>query len=221
MKTVCLFLTASLAIGCNSKDDSASDPSDWDDNRSNDTGHTYSGYWASDHFPLTPAVWTYANESMEDFMEVSVLATERVSGTEVATFQYVNVDEDNTLLFHIKWSSDSVNGIQIHGYTLSDASWVNFSQPLQIVERQSEPYASIGNTVDGHFYTSTFETYEACPNLWTENWNCMKVVISSEEPNAAPFLGTWHWATEYGTSLFKPEGAEHPWKLASHDWIPE
>ncbi len=218
MKTFYLLLTAFLAIGCNSKDDGSSD---WEGSSSNDSGHTDSGYLASDHFPLSPAVWTYVNES-EDFMiEASVVSTETVSGTEVATFEYVNVDEGNTLLFNIKWSSDSVNGIQIHGYTLSDASWVNFSQPLQIVERLVELNSSVESSVDGYAYSASFEAYENCPNLWTVDWNCMKVVITSEEPNAAPFLGTWHWAAEFGTSLFKPEGAEHPWQLASQEWIPE
>ena len=178
--------------------------------------YTYSGYVASDHFPLNPAIWTYANEGEEYMMEVSVLSTEKVSGTEVATFEYVNMDDNNSLLYSIKWSSDNSSGIQIHGYTLSDASWVNFSEPLQIVKRQGEPNSSVESNVDGYAYSASFESYEDCPNLWTQNWDCMKVVIASEETNTAPFLGTWHWATEYGTSLFQPEGAEHAWKLASH-----
>ena len=183
--------------------------------------YTYSGYWASDHFPLTPAVWTYTNEGddVDYMMEVSIIDTEQVDGTDIATFDYVNTDDNNALLYSIKWASDNYSGIQIHGYRLADGSWVNFSQPLQVVDRQGEPNSSIESNVDGYAYTTTFEAYEDCPNMWTENWQCMKVVITSEETNMAPFLGTWHWATEFGTSLFQPEGAEFPWKLTSHDWI--
>ena len=181
--------------------------------------YTYSGYWASDHFPLTPSTAEFMNEG-DDFdfsMEVSVGEVETSGGTKVATFNYMNKNDDNSLLYKIKWSSDNTDGIQVHGYYLDDG-WVNFSSPVQIVERQGEPNTSVTSDVDGSSYTATFEAYEACPNLWNKNWECMKVVISSDEDNPAPFLGTWHWATEYGTSRFQPVGTDYPWILEAHDW---
>jgi hypothetical protein len=50
----------------------------------------------------------------------------------------------------------------------------------------------------------------------------MKVVISSAaEDEVAPFVGTWHWATRYGASLFQPPGEDYPWTLVRADWTPE
>jgi len=181
--------------------------------------YTYSGYWASDHFPLTPSTADFMNEGDDnDFgMQVKVGETEDSGDTKVATFNYMNSNEDNALLYKIKWSSDNSDGIQIHGYYLNEG-WVNFSNPLQIVERQGEPGSTVTSEVDGTSYTASFEAYEACPNLWNENWDCMKVVISSDNDNPAPFLGTWHWATGFGTSRFQPVDTEYPWILEAHDW---
>ena len=185
------------------------------------TAYSYSGYWASKHFPITPAEWTYSNETEDYGMKVTVVSTEQENGTTVASFDYLNSDEDDALLYSIKWSSDDNNGIQVHGYALDDGSWVNFSSPVQIAERQVEPGDISETTVDNHSYVADFETYEDCKNVSAQSWTCMKVVISSDEANPAPFLGTWHWATEYGTSIFQPVDAETPWKLVTHELILE
>ena len=200
------------------------------------TAYTYSGYWTADHFPLGgEREWQYQNEGEDFLMGVKNISQETIGGDEVVTLNYTNQDA-NTLMYAIKWSADKGAPVKIHGYYLAEAiddggnedtglgtdavvgEWVNFSPPLALTERQGSPGDVTEGSGEGVDYISTFESYESCPNLWTQDWECMKVVIESSESAPAPFVGTWHWATEYGTSLFQPAGAEFAWRLTSYEW---
>ena len=202
--------------------------------------YTYSGYWTADHFPLGgERFWKYRNEAehLDYHMVVENVSRETVKGDEVVTLNYTNEDA-GALVYSIKWSADKGSAVKIHGYYLAESmagsddegddtgmgtdavvgSWVDFNPPLELTERQGSPGDVVKTTINGVDYVSTFDAYEACPNIWTQQWDCMKVVIESSESEPAPFVGTWHWATEYGTSLFQPAGEDYPWKLEEYDW---
>ena len=221
MSTIALF----TVIGCGS------------------AAYTYSGYWASNHFPIEDDwVWQYTNEAEDFLMDAATTGRETKNGNEVVTIDYTHSETGN-LLFSIKWSSDKSDGILVHGYyiappfsgeedddggddtgTSTDAAvgeWVLFSPPVALADKQAEAGDELTTTVDGITYVSTFEAYEDCPNLYASDWRCMKVVVSSDDDSSAPFEGTWHWAAEYGTSLFQPVGASFPWKLVGEpEWRP-
>ena len=199
--------------------------------------YTYSGYWASNHFPIEDNwTWDYTNEG-EDFLLRAETTNREANGeTEVVTIDY-KIKETNNLLYSIKWSSDKTDGIQIHGYYIAEpfagsgdddgggedtgsgtdavvGEWVLFSPPVKLASRQAEAGATIETSANGVTYESFFEAYEDCPNLYAIDWSCMKVTVTSDDDGAAPFEGTWHWAAEYGTSLFQPAGSDFPWTLA-------
>jgi hypothetical protein len=199
--------------------------------------YKYAGYRTYEHFPLDgERYWSYQSSSQEHMLDVSIESTETQGNKSIKTLRYVNASLDS-LMYSIKWSSDSRDGIQIHGYMLEDVPdssggddtglgsdaivgvWVNFSPALDITEHQMEPGSEVESEGNGVNYTSTFAAVETCANNWADkNWECIKVVIESDEAEPAPFVGTWHWATEFGTSLFQPHGAETPWMLTDFDW---
>jgi hypothetical protein len=199
--------------------------------------YDYAGYRTYEHFPLDgERYWSYQSSSQEHMLDVSIESTEFKGDTAVKTLRYVNASLDS-LMYSIKWSSDSRNGVQIHGYMLeegvdtsggddtgvgSDAIvgvWVDFSPALHITEHQMAPGGIVKSEGNGVKYTSTFAAVEKCENNWADTpWDCIRVVIESDEAEPAPFVGTWHWATEFGTSLFQPLGAETPWMLTDFDW---
>jgi hypothetical protein len=203
------------------------------------SAYTYSGYWSADHFPLSGNItWEYQNEGEDYLMKVQTVSTETIGDDNVVTLNYVNQDT-SSLIYAIKWSADAGESIRLHGYKVesemgdqgqddsggADAGidtvageWVNFDPPLNLTEAQGVPGDVIKSTGNGVQFTSTFDAYEACPNLWTQDWECLKLVIESDEVSPAPFVGTWHLATEYGTSLFQPANASYPWRLTTYDW---
>ncbi len=198
--------------------------------------YTYSGYWASNHFPIEDNwVWEYTNEGQDFLLRAETINREPSGATEVVTIDYSNRDTGN-LLYSIKWSSDKTDGVQIHGYLVAEpfsgsdddggddedtgsavdvtiGEWVLFNPPVVLAERQAEAGETVSTSTGGVTYNSFFEAYEDCPNLYATDWRCMKVTITSDDDGAAPFEGTWHWAAEYGTSLFQPAGNDFPWKL--------
>ena len=82
--------------------------------------YTYSGYWASNHFPIEDNwTWEYTNEG-EDFLLRAETTNREASGkTEIVTIDYTN-RETNNLMYSIKWSSDKSDGVQIHGYYIAE-----------------------------------------------------------------------------------------------------
>lgn len=218
MRALLSLLTLVSTVGCGS------------------AAYTYSGYWASDHFPLGDDwVWEYSSEAEDFLLQVETTNRETSGGIEVVTLDYTHRDTGN-LLYSIKWSSNNSDGIQIHGYytaepfsgqddddggdddtgSATDASigeWVLFNPPVEVLGGQAKPGDALTTTTGGVTYEASFDTYEDCPNLYVSDWRCMKVIITSDDDGAAPFEGTWHWAAEYGTSLFQPEGTDFPWKL--------
>ena len=85
---------------------------------------------------------------------------------------------------------------------------------MELASRQMSPKDSITTTVDGITYESTFEAFDTCENEWVDDeWQCMRIVVSSDAEFAAPFEGTWNWASEWGTSSFQPTDSSFAWKL--------
>ena len=208
--------------------------------------YQYAGYRTYEHFPLDGnRAWLYKHQDQDFLMTVEKMPDPVAQGSKrIHTLRYA-VEDPYRLLYSIKWSSDSTDGVEIHGYSVetvvddgdddgggtddtgvagdvTGGQWVEFVPPLQITEYQMAPGDVVQSSGAGVNYTSTFENMEGCPNDWRNDWDCMKIVIeSSSETDLAPFVGTWHWATRYGASLFQPQNDNYPWTLVRADWTPE
>jgi hypothetical protein len=204
--------------------------------------YQYSGYSTYDHFPLDgERYWNYQNPGEDYLLDVTIDSTEYVNNQSIKTLRYQNATLDS-VMYWIKWSSDSRSGVQIHGYMIEDSaslpdsgsdtgepstdaitgSWVEFSPAITVTTYQMTPGESVETDGNGVKYTSTFNSVESCPNNWADtDWDCLKITIDSDEPEPPPFVGTWHWATEFGTSLFQPKGSDNPWILTDFEWSPE
>ena len=205
--------------------------------------YQYAGYRTYEHFPLDGAErsWLYKHQEKDFLMSVEKLPDPtQVGSKKIHTLRYAQ-DDPYKVLFSIKWSSDSTDGVEVHGYMVEESSgeddgaddaqdtgmegnvvigqWVEFSPPLQLTEFQMAPGESVESSAGGFDYTTTFEGMEGCPNDWRDDWDCIKLVIESTETAPAPFVGTWHLATRYGASLFQPQGENHPWTLVTADFV--
>ena len=74
------------------------------------TGHNTYEYMALDG----TRTWKYSNESLPYDMTVEKIDSQKVDDVEIITLEYSKFDPQE-LLGAIKWSSDSLEGIQIHG----------------------------------------------------------------------------------------------------------
>ena len=209
--------------------------------------YEYSGYRTYDHFPLDgERYWNYQNPNEDYLLDVTIDSTEFVGNQAVRTLRYQNGSLDS-VLYWIKWSSDSGNGVQIHGYMVEESAgsgaddaesgegdtgepsgdvitgeWVNYSPPIKVTDHQMTPGEVIESPTADATYTSTFAAVETCGNNWADtDWDCLKITIESDEALPPPFVGTWHWATEFGTSLFQPQDSLEPWILTDFEWSPE
>ena len=183
------------------------------------TGHSTHEYMALDG----DRSWRYVNDGIEFDLSVEKVETKDANGTEVVTLEYSEYDPFK-LLGSIDWSSDSSDGIMVHGYALEGQEAVSFDTPIGVSEYQMIPGDSVTTETNGSTFTSTFEAVESCPNDWVdEDWECLKFVIESDsEASAYPFVGQWWLANAWGASQFiaenGPFGTESTWVLSQAQW---
>jgi len=208
--------------------------------------YDYGGFSTHKYFPLdgSQRSWTFYTDAETWLLHAEMLTPhQREGSTSIATIEYTRTDP-YALLYTVKWSSDSSNGIQIHGYSQeSDGSssggddtasgsddtgvdsvepgtWVDFSPPISFSKFQMAAGDKVTSSTGGVTYTSTFEEVEKCPNNWaTETWDCLRFVLeSSSSTDVPPFVGTWWLATDWGPSWFQPPGLSDPWVLTEAKW---
>lgn len=183
------------------------------------TGHNTYEYMALDG----TRSWRYSNDDSEFDLSVEKLNVQEKNGTEIVTLEYAQF-EPYELLGAIMWSSDSRDGIMIHGYSIEGETMVEFSNPILVAEYRMVPGDFSETESDGTLYTSTFESVESCPNLWVdEDWDCLKFTIESDsETSTAPFIGQWWLANAWGASIFTsdngPFSSARPWVLSQAQW---
>jgi len=172
----------------------------------------YAGYDMVDHFPLDgERSWTYTNDDVEWKLIVEMTDDKvQVEDTTVRTFEYWQSDslgQKATLLMTASFSSDTYDGVQIHGYeVISDpvewdtanpgddtgsggdtgttgfgpAELVEFDPPLVLADAKMAPGDTVETTTSGGTWTSEFKYQEECPNNWIagENtWSCLYIEL--------------------------------------------
>jgi hypothetical protein len=184
----------------------------------------YSGYNTHDYFAVDgDRTWKYVqdDDSLAWRMEVDKANTPRMVGdTAIYTFEY-SIFDPSELLYSIDWSTDSVDGIVIHGFAVEGGESVSFATPVVISEPQMAPGEQIATATDGYSFTSTFTSTATCPNDWvTDDWDCLHFTISdgTDDTSSPPFVGDWWFAADWGTSRFNVPGYTSDWVLSEANW---
>jgi len=183
----------------------------------------YAGHNTHEYFALDgQRSWKYRQEdsSIDWRLEVSKIETVMVENFEIVTLEYSQLDP--VLLLHeIQWSSDSSNGIVIHGYKVEGGDSVEFSPPIVVATRQMMMGDIVETTTENGVYASTLIGVESCANDWvTDDWTCLRFSISDGVDNetSPPFVGEWWLAADWGASRFRPAEYAEPWVLSEALW---
>lgn len=193
------------------------------------SSYTYQGYRMSEQFPLDgDREWQYLNDSegVEHPMRVEKIATPTMkNGAEVYTLEYYN-EETGDIVRAVDWSSDSVNGVQIHGYVdyTTDAEEVSFEPPIVFADDKMVAGAFVVTETGGYTFTSTLVMSEACPNHYVPDWeDCLKMVLDDgdgDDSTGALVAGEYWLVPSYGTAWFRMTPDTDNWRLWKHDWEP-
>ena len=187
------------------------------------TTTTYSGHTTNSYMALDgERSWTYSNDGLPYTLEIEKIPETEMSGdTEIVTLEY-SVEDPAQLLGSVAWSSDSRDGILIHGYDS-----IRFEEPIQFAEYRMSPGGIATTETDGAVFTSTFIGVETCENLWItegEPWECLRFTIESDE-EGYPFTGDYWLANAWGPSRFINTdgewGSENTWVLNHARWTDE
>ena len=193
------------------------------------SSYTYQGYRMSEQFPLDgDREWQYLNDSegVEHPMRVEKIATPTMkNGAEVYTLEYYN-EETGDIVRAVDWSSDSVNGVQIHGYVdyTTDGEEVSFEPPIVFADDKMVAGAFVVTETGGYTFTSTLVMSEACPNHYVPDWeDCLKMVLDDgdgDDSTGALVAGEYWLVPSYGTAWFRMTPDTDNWRLWKHDWEP-
>jgi hypothetical protein len=209
--------------------------------------YTYVGYQMWDHVPLdADRTWTYANDGDAGF-ELAVHKAESPAiqaDQDIFIFEHTNA-ETGDLLMEVQWSSDSLYGVLIHGYTTyvsapagpgttdsgtpdtgetgdppTVGETVVYDPPVQFAGERMAPGDSEETVTGGYTFTSSFPYTEACPNHWTQDWNeCLKIELDDgdgDDTTGSLIAGEYWLVTRYGIAWFEPTGAPDKWVLKKH-----
>lgn len=188
----------------------------------------YQGYQMYDKFPLDGTrQWEYNNEdeSINWTLLVEKKDTAIVGENQVVTLEYSN-DDTGDLFFTVDWSSDSTDGILLHGYEdiANAASPVTFSSPIQVAEKWMLPGDVVTTETDGFTFTSTFNNVEGCGTYWVPDWDDVQcVVMTIDDGDGDPatngqFTGTYWLVPRYGIALMELTSSQGRWNLAKAIW---
>jgi hypothetical protein len=188
--------------------------------------YQYAGHNTYEYFVFDgERTWKYRQDdlSIEWRMEARKSGVVDKGTTQVVTIDYGVLDPAE-LLYSIDWSSDSSNGIQVHGYSVEDGDAVNFDTPVSMSDYRMVPGDIVETVTNGVTFTAELVGVESCENDWvTEPWECLHFSISDgvDDASSAPFVGDWWLAADWGTSRFQPAGYSTPWILSEAVWSPE
>lgn len=190
---------------------------------------SYAGYRMADHFPLdgTERAWKYASDSGEPSWSLYVEKTQESArdGAAVITLQHSDYDTGD-LLYEVLWSSDSMDGVQVWGYSdIVAGTDVTFDPPVLMADYQMIPGDTVTTETGGFTFTSTFDGVEGCGTYWVPGWEdetCLRMVVEDGDDDPSTngiFTGTFWWVPRYGTALFEVDAYEGIlWNLSDHDW---
>ena len=189
--------------------------------------YTYTGYRMSQQFPLDgEREWQYLNddEEVQNPMRVEKLSAPVMKeSTAVYTFEYYN-EETGDIVRSVDWSSDSMNGVLIHGYVDYEAGGeeVLFEPPVVFASSEMRPGESVVTETGGYTFTSTLMFSGPCPNHYVQDWeDCLNLVLDDgdgDDSTGALVAGEYWLVPRYGTAWFRMTPDTDNWRLWKHDW---
>lgn len=188
-------------------------------------GATFKGTSMIEYFPFDGSRdATYVNADTAGvpwhLLVHKVEPTENVDGREIATFEYAM--EDGTLLYAVKWSTQSQSPIQIEAWADGTADFTVFDPPINVSDAYMHSDTSVTTETGGTTYTSTFFGPEDCPVLWGGlDWTgCAHIRIDDGDgdDNVGPkFAGDYWFVTRYGAAWMTTTGYQQ-WTLSDYNW---
>lgn len=193
--------------------------------------YDYKGYYMYDHFPLdgSEREWQYNNEdeSVDWTLMVEMKDVTTSGDYEIAELEHSSADGGDVYA-QVYWSSDSRNGVLIHGYAEleddPDAEPVWFTTPVVFAEKQAVPGDSWTTETDGYVFTSTFDDVTGCGTYWASAWdeaNCLKITITDDDDleSTHGFLAGSYWLVpDWGTAWMELGAYDGRWNLATASW---
>ena len=188
----------------------------------------YPGTKMNEYFPFDgEREAEYINDDIENvpwkLVIEKISPTELVDTAEVVEMEWTNFDTGD-VLGSVRWSSDSSNSVQIHGYSDAAGEYITFDTPIQVTDDSN--YMRKGDSVvtetNGFTFTSTLVGVESCPVIWTtDDWECEHILIDDGDGDdmAGPlFAGDYWLVTRYGPAWMKLTGDDQKWVLGHYDW---
>jgi len=192
--------------------------------------YNYGGYKIFEHFPMDGLrSWEYANDDVGIEYKLEVRMSDepiQVGDTIIHEFQHFN-QATGEMLGAVQWSSDSVDGVMIHGYqtTGPKGDLVNFNPPIKFADASMAPDEDVKTSGGGWDFTSTFVGVEGCPNHWVgEEWDsCLRFLLDDNDGDDAAgalFAGEYWLVPRYGIAWQQTTGDSDTWVLVKANWEP-
>ena len=189
-----------------------------------DSAPSTGAYQLWDYFPLDgQRSWEYASDDMSVDHELVVrLAEGTTSAGDAVVHRLERYNEDTgAALGATLWSSDSVDGVQIHGYETDAGDAVDFPEPVLFAPTHGDPGDAVESSAGGWDFTSTFEAVEPCPNHWVgEEWDSCLHLRLDDGDGGAPFAGDYWLVPRYGAAWLRTTDDTDTWFLVKANWEP-
>ncbi len=181
----------------------------------------------TDYFPLDGAArvasYRSASGAMDWTLELQKADTSTVDGIEVVTLEYFDATSSD-LLWQVRWSSDAIHGVRIHGFTdVQGQDEVVFDTPVVLIERgvQSEPVVTETN---GFTFTASAGSHDGCETFWMPAWSdesCL--VVSLSDADGLPgthgvITGEYRLVPSYGPAWLDLDAYDDAWWMSDFDW---
>jgi hypothetical protein len=178
-----------------------------------------------DFFPFDgERSWTYeSTDTSLSFRLVSTLVGE-VGESDVGRIYEVETARacagtdpdcvDGELEHTLRWSSDGVAGVYVHG--IDDA---DLDPPVRLTADQGWRDQTHTTDSGGRTWTSTIEGFEACPVAMSVDWDtCVRIRVEADG-DGAPLAGTWWANAGFNVVAFEREGDTGTWQLSDQECI--
>ena len=120
---------------------------------------------------------------------------------------------DGEILRIIKWSSDPVRGVMVHGFGDLGAMQ-DFDPPIKISADDANRGDSWETVTGGATWTSTYVGIENCDVAMVQTWpECFRFEVETDAGEGYPLAGTWWSAQANGVARMEIATETGQWKL--------
>ncbi len=181
----------------------------------------------TDYFPLdgSTRVTSYraADALMDWTLELHTTNQRVVDDVELVDLSFYDATNAETL-YTVTWSSDTVHGVRIHGYSdVAAEQQVEFAEPVMLVERGVQG-APVVTETGGVTFTASAGSYDGCETFWNPDWadeRCLVVTLSDadDDPETHGLItGEYRLVPSYGAAWLDLDLFDDIWWMSDFDW---